>query len=314
MINSVPMMMDLNCATNVIDFWAKGPPFRAVIGVTCFLSVIGSLVIICSYAFFKSLRNRSRLILVHLSVVDLGVGITNLIGNLVYFDRFYFSKVTVEVPFTNQTISQYGQVLSRDLLQYDGDSADDDEFIECVSFHQPNSTSISNLCTAQAFIAHYFTQASILWTISLAVFLYFLIVHNTTQVAKYTLRASYILCYSLPLLVCFWLLLTERFGYSPTNTGWCSILIINAETSKPDVYAAVFGYDMWIYLGMTLVPILYLAVQLYVREKVQPCSQMSFFVITLNCIITVFYCSSTLDSYSHYYLLMFLHVFSDVIV
>lgn len=268
------MMMDLDCASNVIDFWAKGPPFRAVIGITCFLSVIGSLLIIFSYAFFKSLRNRSRGILVHLSVVDLGVGLTNLVGNLIYFDRFYFSTVTVEIPITNQTISQYDQVLSRDLLQYDDGSAEGDEFIECVSFHQPNSTAINNLCTAQAFIAHYFTQASILWTISLAVFLYFLIVHNTTQLAKYTLRASYVLCYSLPFLVCMWLLLTQRFGYSPTNTGWCSILIINAETSTPDVYAAVFGYDIWIYLGMTIVPILYLAVQLYVREKVQHISYL----------------------------------------
>lgn len=264
------MSTDLNCATSVIDFWAKGPPFRAVIGLTCFLSVIGSLLIIFSYVFFKSLRNRSRLILVHLSVVDLGVGLANLIGNLIYFDRFYFSKVTQSIPITNgtepaQQYDQYDSVHSRDLLYYDEEISDR----ECVLFHQPNSTAISNLCMAQAFIAHYFTQASILWTISLAVFLYFLIVHNTTQLAKHSLRASYVLCYTLPLLVCCWLLLTKRFGYSPTNTGWCSILIISAESIVPDVYAAIFGYDVWIYLGMTIVPVLYLAVQLYVREKVK---------------------------------------------
>ena len=230
----------IGCASSLVNFWAKGPPFRAVIGLVCVLSVIGSLLIIFSYVFFKSLRSRARLILVHLSIVDLGVSLANLIGNLIYFDRFYFTDA---IPISNATL--------------------------CINtFHQPNSIVIKNLCMAQAFIAHYFTQASILWTISLAVFLYLLIVHHTTQLAKYSLYVSYLLCYFLPLLVCVWLLKTSRFGYSPANTGWCSILIINAETNTPDIYAAVFGYDLWIYLGMILVPILYLAVQLFIRDKV----------------------------------------------
>ena len=245
----------IGCASSLVNFWAKGPPFRTVIGLVCVLSVIGSLLIIFSYVFFKSLRSRARLILVHLSIVDLGVGLANLIGNLIYFDRFYF---TDEVPISNETLFNYG-------LASNYDSA---MSRPCVTFHQPNSTVIKNLCMAQAFIAHYFTQASILWTISLAVFLYFLIVHHTTQLAKYSLYVSYLLCYFLPLLVCIWLLKTSRFGYSPANTGWCSILIINAETNTPDIFAAVFGYDLWIYLGMILVPILYLAVQLFIRDKV----------------------------------------------
>lgn len=244
----------ITCSTSVVDFWAKGPPFRAVIGLVCLLSVIGSLLIIFSYVFFKSLRSRARLILVHLSIADLGVGLANLVGNFIYFDRFYFTAN--EVPIHNQTVNV-------SLF-----SEDSDLDMPCVSFHQPSNIAIRQLCVSQAFIAHYFTHASILWTISLAVFLYFLIVHNTTKLANYSLTLSYPLCYLLPLLVCIWLVVTDRFGYSPANTGWCSILIVNAETDKPDIYAAAFGYDLWIYLGMILVPILYLAVQLYIREKV----------------------------------------------
>ncbi len=238
------------CSTAVTDYWAKGPPFRAVVGITCFLSVIGSLLIIFSYVFFKSLRSRARLILVHLSIADLGVGLTNLVGNIFYFDRFYYTSN--EVPLYNHTVN----------------SSFPDEEMPCASFHLPSSTAIKALCTSQAFIAQYFTQASILWTVSLAVFLYFLIVHNTTKLAKYSLVLSYPLCYLLPLVVCVWLVLTERFGYSPANTGWCSILIINPRTNTPDKFAAVFGYDLWIYLGILVVPILYAAVQLYIREKV----------------------------------------------
>lgn len=238
------------CPSTVIDYWEKGPPFRIVVGITCLLSVVGSLLIIFSYVFFESLRSRARLILVHLSIADLGVSLSNLIGDIIYFDRFYYSSN--EVPLYNHTVNNSFPA----------------EDMPCVSFHQPSSIIVRQLCVAQAFIAHYFTQASILWTISLAVFLYFLIVHNTTKLAKHSLTISYLLCYLLPLLVCLWLVLTERFGYSSANTGWCSILFVNPWTNTPDKFVAVFGYDLWVYLGMLLVPILYAAVQLYIREKV----------------------------------------------
>ena len=218
----------------VVNFWGKGAPFRAVIGITCFLSVIGALLIIASYAFFKNLRSDARLILVHLSIMDFGVGLTNLIGNLIYFDRFYFT--------------------------------------DNCRFQHPKHEYINNLCIAQAFFAHYFTIGSILWTISLAVYIYFLIVQHRTPVARYILKVSYVVCYTFPALICLWLVLTHRFGYSPYNSGWCSILVISPETNKPDVFAAVLGYDLWIYLTMIFIPILYLAVELYLREKVCGCS------------------------------------------
>lgn len=263
------MTLDSNCVSNEIDFWAKGPPFRVVVGLTCLFSVIGSLLIIGSYAFFKSLRNHSRLILVNLSIADLGVGLTNLLGNLIYFDRFYFTTVT-EIQNVTEAPSQLSNVPDNGALIYGyNDPKGYNSYVECKVFHQPSSVNIRNMCLAQAFSAHYFTQASILWTISLAVFLYFHIVHYTTHLAKYLMVVSSLICYSLPLVVCVWLLLTERLGYSPENTGWCSIIIINTKSQVPDMYAAILGYDVWIYLAMTLVPTLYLAVELYVREKVQ---------------------------------------------
>ena len=224
-----------SCPTPAINFWGKGPPFRLTIGLTCVLSILGAVLIISSYVFFKSLRSSARWILVHLSLMDLGVGLTNLIGNIVYFDRFYFS---------------------------DADNG------SCPVFHQPKDVVVKNLCVAQAFLAHYFTQASVLWTISLAVFLYFLIVHHRTPVAMYSLRLSYILCYGLPVIICIWLVFTNRFGYSPNNTGWCSILQLNSKTLAPDIFAVVVGYDLWVYLAIVVVPIIYLAVQLFLREKV----------------------------------------------
>ena len=51
-----------------------------IIYVTCALSIIGSLLIISTYSFFRELRTNVRLILFHLSIMDLGIGLSNLIG------------------------------------------------------------------------------------------------------------------------------------------------------------------------------------------------------------------------------------------
>ena len=48
-----------------------------------------SLVHIC----FKKWRTRTRDILVHISVMDFGVALANLIEDVVYFDRFYPAAV-----------------------------------------------------------------------------------------------------------------------------------------------------------------------------------------------------------------------------
>ncbi len=167
--------------------------------------------------------------------MDLGVGLTNLIGNIIYFDRFYYPNGP------------------------------------CSVFQEPEKSYIRHLCVAQGFFAHYFTQGSVLWTMSLAIFLYFRILQHKTQLSRAILQFSYVFCYSIPTIICLWLVLTNRFGYSPVNKGWCSILIIKSGSSQPDVYVAAFGYDLWIYLAMVLVPLLYLSVQVFIRQKVCVC-------------------------------------------
>ena len=211
--------------------WADGIPFRASVGFTCILSMIGAALIVFSYLFFKNLRNRARLILVHLSIMDFGAALSNLIGNFIYFDRFYASY--------NAT---------------------------CTVYHTPQHHYIESLCEGQAFFAHFFTMGSVLWTISLAVYLYCLLMYYKTSLAQMSLYASYFLCYGFPLIICVWLLLTKKFGY--TGEGWCTLLFVDLMTGRPNRFVAVLGYDLWIYFTMTFVPVLYLAVQLHLREKV----------------------------------------------
>ena len=246
----------LNCVSESVLFWSKGAPFRISVALACCLSAAGALLIIISYAFFKSLRSRARLVLVHLSVMDLGVSLTNLAGILINFDGYFVREISSPSNDTS-SVAEPG-------MEEDGSS----ESQVCPIYRLPDSMAIRRTCTAQAFLAHYFTYGSVLWTIGLAVFIYFVIVHYRQPYVKHVLRASYVVCYGLPVVICLWLLLTHRFGYSPANGLWCSILLQQPGRTRTDRFAAFFGYDLWIYLAFVVVPVFFVAVKIYIREQV----------------------------------------------
>lgn len=245
--------INLTCVSESVLYWSKGPPFRVIVGLACCLSIIGTLLIIFSYACFKSLRSRARLVLVHLSLMDFGVSVANLVGNLIYFDRYYIDRIPTASPVSSPAEEHHEKVTNS----------------VCQVYHLPESIAIQRVCTAQAFLAHYFTYSSVLWTINLAVFIYFIIVHHrSSYYSKISLRISYFFCYGIPLLLCLWLLCTERLGYSPANGLWCSIVLHKPGEVRQDTYAAFFGYDLWIYLAFIVVPIFLVAVNLFIRNKV----------------------------------------------
>lgn len=231
------LIMELQESNNCSAIYTKSLSIRIVSGITCSASILGSILIILSYLCFKKLRTRVREILVHLSVTDAGVATANLVGIAVYFDSYYTIKC-----------DQNGHVY---------------ELI-------PPREYIDNLCRSQAFFAIYFTLSSILWTVSLAIYLYFILVHHGTQKAKYFLVFAYFFCYGMPLMLSLWALLTDRLGYSPYNSaGWCTVILVNPKRPhQRDIFMGVIGYDMWIYVALVLVPVLYLAIKTFLREEV----------------------------------------------
>ena len=216
-------------------FLYKDPALRAVVGVSCCLSILGSLLIILSYILFKKRRTRARGILLHISLMDLGVALANLIGLSVYFDRYYIHHLYIN-----------------------------------TSYKVPSH--IDGLCKTQAFFAAYCTYASILWTIALAGFLYFLIIHNKSRISVYFFWISHITCYVLPLLVSLWLVLTNKLGYSPLNSsGWCTLINRDILNGKLDIFITVFGNDLWVYLTIVTIPILYTSIRCYIANQVSIC-------------------------------------------
>ena len=213
-------------------FLLKDTALRAVVGVSCGLSIIGSLVIILSYILFKKRRTRAREILLHISLMDLGVALANLIGLSVYFDKYFVKEV-------------YNK-----------------------SYEPP--AYIEGLCKTQAFFAAFCTYSSILWTIALAGFLYFLIVHHKTRIAIYFYWLSHIVCYVLPLMVSLWLVLTNKLGYSPLNSsGWCTLINRDIVNEKPDFFITIFGNDLWVYLTIVTIPLLYMSIRCYLANQVR---------------------------------------------
>ena len=212
---------------------------RVVSGASSALSILGSALIILSYVCFRNVRTRARLILVHLALSDMGVGLSNLIGIIVNFDQYYKHSHSI---------------------------------VETEPY-KPNIT-IDILCKTQAFTAEYFTLTSVLWTISLAVYMYLLMSQNQKHLRVF-LWLSYAFCYGIPLLVTGWMMWTQRLGYSPyDSSGWCSIIVTKpfmereVLVSKIDFVSAILGYDLWIFLTIILIVVLYTSVYSYVKIRV----------------------------------------------
>ena len=128
---------------------------------------------------------------------------------------------------------------------------------------------VQDLCLTQASFAMYGTHSSILWTIAIAVYIYLMIMYDRAPVARKATYAFYVICYGIPLITTLWFALTGKLGYSRYGgSGWCSLILKDRQTGLYKPLTAVFGNDMWIYLTIVLVPVLFLSIHFYLRSEV----------------------------------------------
>lgn len=65
-----------------------------------------------------------------------------------------------------------------------------------------------------------------------------------------------------------WFSVTDQLGYSPEGgSGWCT-LKVHDEDGKQNIFAVVFGNDLWIYLTFITVTILYFSVHCHIKFQV----------------------------------------------
>ncbi len=124
-----------------------------------------------------------------------------------------------------------------------------------------------NLCVAQASVAMYSTLSSVMWTICVAVYVFLRIMLENSKVAQRSVYAFYVICYGLPLIMTLWFAFTDKLGVDTYGgSGWCSLKVNSPEVNTFNV---VIGNDIWIYLTIILVPIIFISLHFYLRHQVQ---------------------------------------------
>ena len=207
---------------------------RVIAAITCALSILGAVLIILSYVFFKELRNKAREVIVHISAMDLLTVAANLFGIIINFDSH--------------------------LYHYDKDPL------------PPHYETYNALCKAQATIAVFGNLSSILWTIAIAVYFYICIMTDNKKTAKRSLYFFYLICYGIPLVIVVWFLPTGKLGYAPVGgSGWCSF-VINSNSSQyldsSDIVTLFFGNSLWMYVAFIIIPVICISLIVYLRLKV----------------------------------------------
>lgn len=208
------------------------PSVRAVVGITCILSMIGATLIVLSYILIKDIRTKAREILVNLSLMDFMAAAANFTGVVVNFDTYLLDP-------THPNISDH-------------------------KYHIMN-----NFCKSQAFFAMYGTISSVLWTICIAVYVFLRIMLDGHNIAQKAIYSCYALSYGIPLILSLWFILTGKLGYAPYGgSGWCSVIVYNSTTKARLTMNLVFANDIWIYLTIILVPVIFISLKFYLRYEV----------------------------------------------
>ena len=124
------------------------------------------------------------------------------------------------------------------------------------------------VCVVQASLSMYGTLGSVLWTSALAVYVYAAVLYSERRVGRHTLRGFSLLCYGLPLAMTLWFALTRKLGPDPLGgASWCS-LVLHADDGRSLPFNVVFGNDIWMYVTVILVLVLFVPMHCYLKYQV----------------------------------------------
>ena len=189
--------------------------------------MIGAVLIILSYVLIPQIRTKTREILVHLSLMDFMAAAGNFVGVVVNFDHY---------------------------LGNDTDAGISEETYRTAK----------KLCITQASFAIYGTEASVLWTICMAMYIYLRIMYDSRKTAKQACYFFYVICYGIPLICTLWFALTGKLGYSRDGgSGWCSVIL----TEKDGRFRAIISNDIFIYITIFIVPLIFISLHFYLKSE-----------------------------------------------
>ena len=227
----------MSLTTTVMAEYSKGficlsnytLPLEVVVGITCCLSMVGSVLIILSYFIVPGVKTTAREILVNLSLMDFMVSCSNFIGIAMNFSK-HLGDVNYEVH-TSGYDSRWGK-----------------------------------LCIAQASFAMYGTISSAIWTTCIAVYIYFRVM-TEEKIAQRLAYSFYVIAYGLPAAVILWQALTNKLGFDHhAASSWCSTVVTHNGLKQP--INAIFANDIWIYMTMFLVITILISLHFHFKYEV----------------------------------------------
>ena len=143
-------------------------------GTTSVLSILGASLIIITYVVFPNLRTTARQLLISISIADIIVSLSHLVGLIANFERFIYQ-------FNNETW---------------------------------NTSTSDPLCISQAAFSMFGTLASFLLSLAIGVYLVGLVVWKKPHVWKKTVPVIYIICWGIPSIMVIPNAVVHSFGFA----------------------------------------------------------------------------------------------------
>ena len=155
------------------------------VSIVCILSVLGASLIILTYVAFKNLRTVARELLVHLSIADICVAMSHLVGITALFPKYVANP--------------------------------------CVWGDTPVYINVTELaCKIQGGVAVFGAVSSFFWSVAVAIYLLVLIVFENPKLGKYLRYFFYVICWGVPTVLVIVFGFNDYLGFDEgVDVGKC---------------------------------------------------------------------------------------------
>ena len=145
---------------------------QITVGTTCVLSILGAGLIILTYVAFRDLRTTARQLLVNLSIADIVVAASHLVGLLAVLESYRTRNPC------SASLQLSGYNISATIVA--------------------NETVDNVICQVQGGFTLFGTVGSFLWTIAVAVYLFVVIVADKPSLGRKLRFVFYPVCWGIP--------------------------------------------------------------------------------------------------------------------
>ena len=258
------------CAAYVTEFGSQSVNIALYVvqGVTSFLSIIGSVLLILSYVMLKPLRTKSRLLIAHLAAANFLNAFPSFLAVFMNFSA-KFVVPSVAVNFVNQSnITELGQELSCS---------------GSVQSFDHSASTYCNLCVYLGLVNLIGFIANIFWTVCVCIHFFILVSYRNTRLASRVAYAYYAVAWLAPLGISLWLLFHNWVGFNPAySTVNCGVRAYCVPHHHPYNYqntsyannnwnrsiGVLFGIKIWQASVFIIIPCLFIAMQCRNRKQV----------------------------------------------